>query len=286
MTVSLVALAAAGALLYAPVAAGLVRQWLTDDISSYGLLVVAAAAFAWWQRRAALRQLSPAPSARGLPVVMLAMTLFLVGGWMGEIVLQRVSLPLALAGVVLSMAGPAHLRASAAPLLLLALSIPLPMVLVTWATLPLQLMASQVAAGVLEAVQIPVVRQGNLLTLPRVTLEVADACSGLRSLVSLTAIGAVAGAVLPIGAWRTAAVLAAAVPIALLGNGLRVAATGILATMFGEGAARGTVHDLTGYVAFIVMGAATLAVLPLTRSRAASTAADAERLAGPQAMAG
>ena len=133
------------------------------------------------------------------------------------------------------------------------LAIPLPAVMVTQLTLPLQLVASQVAAGLLDASSIEVARQGNLLILRDITLEVADACSGLRSLISLVSVAAMVGAVLQLRPQRALFLMAAAAPIAVIGNGVRVFATGVLTTWFGEVAVRGFVHDLTGYVAFLAM---------------------------------
>jgi exosortase len=152
-----------------------------------------------------------------------------------------------------------------APLALLTLAIPLPAVLLTQLTLPLQLMASRVAAGVLWLAHVPVVRDGNLLTLPNITLEVAEACNGMRSVVSLVSVAAMCAAVIPLSARRSAMLIAAAVPIAIVGNGLRVAATGMLALSVGDAAVRGTLHELTGFVAFVAMCIATLALLRMTR---------------------
>jgi exosortase len=131
--------------------------------------------------------------------------------------------------------------------------------------MPLQLIASQVAAGVLQAVQIDVVRQGNLLALDNITLEVADVCSGLRSVVSLNAIAALCGVMLSLPLRRTLMLMAAALPIAIVGNGFRVAATGVLTSLFGEVAVRGTLHELTGVAAFLAMCAAVIGLQIATR---------------------
>jgi exosortase len=110
-----------------------------------------------------------------------------------------------------------------------------------------------------------VVRDGNLLTLPNITLEVAEACSGLRSVISLVAVAAVCGALIPLSWKRSALLVVAAIPIAVVGNGFRVAATGILATWIGPIAVRGAIHEATGFVAFLAMCVATLAFQVLTR---------------------
>jgi exosortase len=164
------------------------------------------------------------------------------------------------AGAAWFIGGAAHLRILAAPLALSVVAIPLPSALVTEVTLPLQLLASQVAAGTLGLVGVPVVRDGNVLTLSYITLEVAQACSGMRSLVTLIALVAVYGAVRELPLRRVLLLAAATVPVALAGNGLRVAFTALLASRLGADAARGFVHDATGWVAFVLMCAPLLAL--------------------------
>ena len=260
--------AAAGAALYGGVAAGLVRQWFTDENSSHGLLLVAAAAFVLYRRRAVLRALPAAPANTGFALLAFALLVYLLGTLTGDVFVLRVSLPFALAGLVLTFFGAAHMRAVFAPLALLALAVPLPMLVVTHLTMPLQLIASDVAAEVLDSAGVFVVPQGNLLMLKNLTLEVAEACSGLRSLVSLVTVAAVCSAVLSLKPPRTALLIAAAIPIAVVGNGFRVAATGFLATWLGEVAVRGFLHELTGFVAFLVMCAILIAVQAALAARA------------------
>jgi exosortase len=265
MPLALLLAAGAGAWLYAPVLGGLARQWLDDPAASYGLLLAAAAVFVAVRRLRAVRATVVQPALSGLAIVVAAMAIYLLGTLMGELFVQRASLPIAVGGTILAVAGRAHLRLLFPAVVLLALSIPLPAVIVTRVTLPMQLVASGIAADVLSASQIHVVRYGNLLVLDAITLEVVEACNGLRSLLSLFAIVAVCGAVFPIGRWRTMLLIAAVLPVGIVGNGVRIAATGVLATWFGPAWARGTIHELTGLVAFVAMGAAVLALVPLTR---------------------
>lgn len=258
---------AAGAALYSPVLAGMARQWVTDDANTHGVLLAGGAAWVLAGRWTRLRDLPVQPSNVGFALLALALLTFLAGTLGGDVFLRRVSLPVLIAGCVVALCGTAHLRTAFAPLGLFALAIPLPAVVVTQLTLPLQLIASQVAAGVLAFCQIPVVREGNLLMLQHITLEVADACSGLRSLVSLVSVAALCGAVLSLNTPRTLLLIAASVPIAVIGNGFRVAATGILTTWIGELAVRGVLHDLTGYAAFLVMCGGIVSLLLATRGR-------------------
>jgi exosortase len=265
MPIAILVAAGAGAWLYAPVADGLVRQWLDDPAASHGLLLAAAAVYVAYRRSHEVRSHANPPSIAGVVLLVFAMAIYLLGTLMGEVFIRRVSMPLAMAGVIATIAGHRVLRLYLPPLALLALAIPLPAVIVTRLTLPLQLAASGLAADALGAAHIHVIRHGNLLVLDNLTLEVAEACSGLRSALALFSVAAISGTIFPIGKWRTALVMITVVPIAILGNGLRVAATGVLASWFGAVAARGITHELTGFVAFLLMCAVMLAVLPLTR---------------------
>jgi exosortase len=251
--------------LYAPIVAGIARQWYEDSTSSHGVLLAAAAAIVLRRTWPRVTSLTPAPRDAGFAILALALVGYVLGSLGGDLFILRATLPIATLGVILALWGVGHVRALLAPLALAALAIPLPAVLVTHLTLPLQLVASHVAASALTAAHIQVVRDGNLLALPNITLEVAEACSGLRSVVSLLSVAAVCAAVIPLRPRRAALLIAAAIPIAVFGNGLRVAATGVMAVWFGEGAARGFVHELTGFVAFLAMCALTLGIEIVTR---------------------
>jgi exosortase len=259
------AVVAAAILLYAQVAAGLIRQWTTDPGASHGLLLVGAALFVLIKRWPALRRVPARPSTAGIALAGMAMLIYLAGAVAGDLFVQRVSLPVALAGAAYAIAGPACLRLLFAPIALIAMALPLPAIVVTYVTLPLQLVSSQIATDLLAASSIHVVRQGNLLVLDSITLEVAQACSGLQSLLSLASVAAVGAALLPINRWGRILMFAAVLPIAIIGNGFRVAATGVLGTWFGRAAAEGAVHELTGFAAFVAMCAAVFALLWIGR---------------------
>jgi exosortase len=270
-----VAAAAAAVSIYAPVAAGLVRQWYEDPNAAYGALVAIAAVFAMRQRWRRLTTLPREGSWLGLAGLAAAAILYAAGTLAADLFLLRISFVAFGAAVVWFVWGTPALRVMAVPIVLAAAAIPLPNALVTELTLPLQLGASQLATVLLGAVGIDVIRDGNVLTLSYITLEVAEACSGMRSLVTLLALVAVywgtSGATLT----RAAILAVAAVPVALAGNGLRVAFTAVLAGRIGENAVRGFAHDATGFVTFLVMGAALVGVhlLSSRTSRAAGLAA-------------
>jgi exosortase len=261
--VAAVALAAAASI-YAPVVAGLTRQWYDDPNAAYGIFVAIAAAAAVWRRWPHVAGLDAAGSRWGAAGLTAAAFLYVVGTLAADVFLIRVSLIGFVAAALWFVCGTAHVRAFAVPLVLFLVSIPLPSAVVTEVTLPLQLAASQCAAALLGAFGIDVVRDGNVLTLSYITLEVAEACSGMRSLVTLLALVAVYWGLTGAPATRALLLAAATVPVAIVGNGLRVAFTAVLAARIGENAVRGVVHDATGFAAFVLMCAALAAMHVVT----------------------
>jgi exosortase len=240
--------------MYGRVAWGLAAEWVSSPDASYGLVLAAVAGALLWRRRRAFlatvdRSASPlAPFA----LLVTGLLLFVVGQLGADLFLTRLSLVAVAIGSVWMLAGTRALRTIAAPLAFLAMAVPLPTLLVNAITLPMQLAASRIAESTLVAGGIPVYRDGNLLTLPSATLEVAEACSGLRSLVSLVAIAGLMAWLMRSGLVRRAGVIALAVPVAIVMNGWRIAATGAACELFGRGAASGTPHEAMGWVTFVL----------------------------------
>ena len=252
-------------MLYAPVLAAMGRQWVDDTTTAHGILLAAAAAVVVYRKLPDLRTRATSPDPWGIPLVVFGLLLFVLGSVGAEVFVVRLSLPIVAFGCILTLLGRGHARTLLSAFGLVLLAIPLPAVLITTLTMPMQLLASQLAEGLIAAGNIPVMRDGNLLRLDHATLEVAEACSGLRSATSLIAISAVGTALLGLSWIRGVLLMIAALPIAIFGNGARVAATGYLTQLFGEGAARGVPHELTGYAAFIVMCAVTIFIVRMTR---------------------
>src|SRR5262249_49903976 len=159
-----------------------------------------------------------------------------------ELFLTRISMVGMVVGVTVFLSGWQTVKALAFPLALLLLTIPLPAIVFNQVAFPLQLIASRVGESILGALAIPVLREGNVLVLATTSLEVAEACSGIRSLVSLLSVGVVLGYTADQRTWTRTLIAASAIPLAILTNGLRVAALGIAASRFGPAAAEGLLH--------------------------------------------
>jgi exosortase len=236
---------------YFPVLRHLVHQWSTDDDMGHGFFVPAIAAYIVWQERERLMSIQWKSHWFGL--LILAWSAFqLMIGWLGaELFLQRTALIEAIVGVVLYLGGWQVLKALAFPLFLLVFMVPLPAVVYNQITFPLQLFASAVAEQVLQLVGIPVLREGNVLELASQKLSVVEACSGIRSLLSLTFLSLVYGYFFEKNMTLRVLLFLATIPIAIIANAARVTITGILSEINPE-LAQGFFHSLEGWVIFMV----------------------------------
>jgi exosortase len=247
-------------ILFSPVVAGLIGQWATDESYSHGFLIAPLAAWFAWERRARAMALPLQPSLWGLVAAVVSMLLLLAGVLAAELFLARLSLVTTLAAAVLFLCGWAHLRLMAFPLGFLLLMVPLPAILFNEVAFPLQLLASRFGEAALSALQIPVLREGNVIVLPETRLEVVEACSGIRSLFSLLAVGIVYGYFSDPRPPARVALALATLPIAIATNGLRVAGTGIAAHYYGAAAAEGFFHAFSGWLVFACAFALLLAL--------------------------
>ena len=248
--------------LYWQVAGKLVHDWWTDDNYSHGFLIVPIAAYFVWERRQRFQEAPAGSSPVGLLIV-IGSVLVLAAGILGaDLFLTRISMLGTLAGTALFLFGWARLRVLVFPLAFLLLMIPLPAIIFNQIAFPLQLLASRAGEFAISSVDIPVLREGNVLVLANTTLEVAEACSGIRSLVSLLTLGIVFGYFGDSRLWVRTLIALSTVPIAIVANGARVAGTGIAASRFGAAAAEGFFHEFSGWVVFLV---AFLLMLALQR---------------------
>lgn len=259
-----------GAVLYAPVVAGLVRDWRTDPDYAHGFLVAPFVGYLIWHRRAALLRQRCEPRASGVALLLCGLAMLMVGTLGIELFLTRLSLLIVFAGVVIYLAGWAHLRLLGFPLLLLALTIPLPAIVADQITLPLQFLASKAAESALTVVGVPILRDGNVLVLPNGVLQVAEACSGIRSLFALLTLTLIAARSLERRTLARVAIMAAAVPIAVAANAARVTVTALAAYWFGTGIATGPLHELGGFVLFLVTVACVVTFARRIGSRSAA----------------
>jgi exosortase len=205
-----------------------------------------------WMQRDRLRQALKKPSTIGLGFVMLGLIQFILA-WVGsEYFLQGTSMIVVLFGSVLFLWGWKVALLCLVPIIYLVFMVPLPAIIWNKLAFPLALFASKVSADLVSAIGLTILREGNILTLPNITLQVADACSGLRSLTTLLALSAFVAFITDHSAPKKWILFLSGVPIALLSNIIRLSGTAILARYFGAPVAHGFIHDFSGWVVFVI----------------------------------
>ena len=237
--------------LYLDVIVGLVKAWATNPDYSHGFLIVPLCVYFVWERRRRLAALEVRPAVAGLGIVVASLLLLVAGQLGAEQFLARVSLIGVLAGSTVFVLGWAHARLLVWTFCFALLMIPLPSIVFNEIAQPLQLLASSVAEQSLLMFSIPVLREGNVIFLSSATLEVAEACSGIRSLVSLLTVGIVYGYFTEDRTSRRVILAVSTLPIAIAANALRVAGTGLLAHFAGQAAADGFFHVFAGWLVFM-----------------------------------
>lgn len=260
------ALALAWLALYGNVLWRLAGDWRVDENYSHGFLIPFISFYAIWSRRAELlvTPLKPRPWLGG-GLMLLAVLLLIVGVLGAELYATRLSMVLSLAALTLYFGGMAWLRQLLFPIGLLLLALPVPNIVFNQIALPLQLIASDYATRVIRLFGIPALREGNIIELAQMKLQVVEACSGIRSLMSLTALAIVYAYFTETSWWRRVVLVAAVLPIAVLANATRVAGTGVLAHKWGVQAAEGFMHSFSGLAVFIVAVLLLLALAQLLR---------------------
>lgn len=236
---------------YAPAVTSLAGDWMNDDNMGHGFFVPAVVAYILWQEKDELKKIRPQTNWWGLLLVLLGAAQSIIGTLGVELFLWRSALILTITGAVWFLGGTTLLKKMAFPLFLLCFMVPLPTLVFNSITFPLQILASQLAAAALPILDIPVLREGNVLKLPNMDLSVVEACSGIRSLLSLTFLSLVYGYFFEKKVWIRAAVLIATVPIAIFANAGRVTITGILSQINPE-LAKGFFHESTGWIIFMM----------------------------------
>jgi len=240
------------AAMYYRVLVGQVMVWWRDPDYSHGFLVPIFAAYLVWEKRKIILNKRVAPTWTGVPVVALGLVVLLLGTYGASVFLSRASLVILLAGLVLCFCGSQLLKELRFALLVLFLAIPLPSIIFNQITLPLQFLASKLASALLSLFGVPVLLEGNVLELSTMKLEVADACSGIRSLVSLFTLSVFYGYFLEKTFPRRAVLALASIPIAIAANAVRIFGTGLCVQYWDPDKALGFFHEFSGWVMFLV----------------------------------
>lgn len=237
--------------IYSNVFIKLVGDWYNNPDFSHGFLVPLFSAYLIWTKREELRRTPVQQSWAGVPLVVAGILFLFLGIYGAELFLSRISFVMLMAGLIWTMAGRRYLRELRFPLLVLLLAIPFPAVVYNQITFPLQIFASKLASAALPLFGVPVMRDGNIIQLPSMQLEVAEACSGIRSLMSLFTAAIFYGYFLEPSVKRRVILALAALPIAVIANGVRILGTGLAVQYWDPQKALGFFHEFSGWLIFV-----------------------------------
>ncbi len=250
------------AYLYIGIFHHLVVQWWADPNYSHGFFVPLFSAFIVWKNSKHLALLKARPSSSGLLVIVFSLAILIFGTLGAELYLSRSSFLFLLAGLVIYFKGWKYFKALIFPWAFLFLMIPPPTLVMNMVTLPLQFLASDLATWFLRLFNVPVLQNGNVLQLSNMSLEVVEACSGIRSLISLGTLAIIYGYLMESRNSIRVFLAVAAVPIAVLANGVRIMGTGLTGLYWDPSKAQGFFHEFSGWVIFVI----SLVVLFITHT--------------------
>ena len=237
--------------LYYPFIVTMVQDWGSNDNYSHGYLIPFISAYMIYALRDKLNTMARVPNNWGLALIAIGLAQLFVAKIGVEFFLQRTSIIVVLFGLALFLMGTKVTKAIWLPLIYLIYMVPLPAIIWNRIAFPMQLFASGITEQVVQLLGIPIFREGNVLHLAQTTLEVIDACSGLRSLMTMLALSTAMAFIVQQANWKRWLLFISALPIAILINIIRLTFTAILASYYGGEAAQGFLHEFSGIVVFI-----------------------------------
>jgi exosortase len=243
-------LGAAFVVTYFPVWKRLVGTWMTSDEYSHGFLIVPLCCYIIWKNKENLSKIAGKPSGWGLALSIFSLLIYIFAHFAEILTLASFSMVLLMAGIAIYLYGFKFCRSLTFPLFLLLFMIPVPAQIYSSLTIPLQLFVSKVSVGISGLIGLPIYREGNIIHLPEQTLQVVQACSGLRSIVALLTLSVVFGYfTLKSNILRTFLFLSG-IPVAIFVNIIRVLLMVLAFYYFKYDLTAGTTHTLFGLLIF------------------------------------
>ena len=250
LVIQVIILICAFGALYSHSIATLISDWSNDANFSHGFLIPFVAVYMVWYKQGILKTIEIKSSPAGLAVIIFGMLCYLAGTIGAELFVMRSSMLITISGMVIYLFGFEMFKAVLIPILYLIIMIPIPAIIWNKIAFPLQLFSARLSSEMVSLLGIPVLREGNILHLANTSLEVVDACSGLRSLTSLLALSGAFAFIAPLGNLKKWILFFSAIPIAVVVNIVRLTITALMATHMGAEAAQGFLHDMSGFLVF------------------------------------
>jgi exosortase D (VPLPA-CTERM-specific) len=236
---------------YWPILDGLVKQWMNNQDYSHGLVILPVTLYLVWQKRDEIQTGGYAPDWRALILLVFASAVYVLGELGAELFTTRLSMLIFVVGFVWLFFGLGVVRVLRFPLGFMFLMLPLPGFIYRNVTFPLQLISSRWSVELLQNLGIAAYREGNVIDLDFMVLQVVEACNGLRYILPLFSLGVLFSYFLQKRIWKRVVLVLATIPISVAANIFRIAGTGITATYMGEETARGFFHDFSGWLVFV-----------------------------------
>lgn len=247
---SIIPIVAGFALVYYKAIIALIDDWSNDPNFSHGFLIPFVAAYMVWFKQNEIRLAKSEKTRSGLFIILFGMLVHIAGSVGAELFLMRISMVITLAGIVIYCYGYDVLKVVQVPIAYLIMMIPIPYILWNKVAFPLQLFSARISAEMIKMMGIPVFREGNILHLANTSLEVVDACSGIRSLTSLLALSGAFAFLARLSTFKKWILFLSAIPIAVLVNVVRLTITGCMAAWISPETAHGFLHDMSGLIIF------------------------------------
>ena len=252
LLIQVIILVSAFTAVYNHAIATLISDWSSDPNFSHGFLIPFVAVYMVWYKKEHLKAIEKKPFTPGIGIIVFGMLCFLAGTIGSELFVMRSSMIITIAGMVIYLFGIQTFKVVFIPILYLIIMIPIPAIIWNKLAFPLQLFAAHLSSAMVRFLGMPVLREGNILHLANTSLQVVDACSGIRSLTSLLALSGAFAFITPLGTFKKWILFFSAVPIAIIVNVMRLTITAVMATYIGPDAAQGFLHEMSGILVFFV----------------------------------
>lgn len=226
-------------------------DWTMDDNYSHGFLIPLISGYLIWCKKDTLSKISITPSNLGLILLIGSLAFFIITNLGAELFTMRFSMIMVILSSLVFLVGWKFTKILFLPVVYLIFMIPLPAIIWNKMAFPLKLFATKIAVSVINFLSIPVYREGNIIHLANTTLEVVDACSGLRSLISLLALSAAFALISEHSNIKKFILFLSAIPIAIFVNIVRLSGTAVMARHFGAQVAQGFLHEVSGILVFV-----------------------------------